>query len=304
LPARRAQAADTDAVVEIDDSLGDAIDARAARRLIRLELADVDLRPPNGARRPAALFFRVLRSGPDLRVELWDRGEFHGARIISSTKAEGPLVARRVALAAAELARRLQKKRLSAAERERANDLRRSAERQREQALTVEGPFAVRTSIEGASIASFAGAMVGPSAHAEFSIHRATRLDLGAAWLLGAANDHSKLEWFELSLGPSQRFKLSGGLDLDVGAEAAFAVTHFGHVRAVDDISSERETWTARTAALVRLEPRLTRRLRLSIGGSFGLVLRRMPYLPVRADRELLGGVWLGLGVGVVLTPP
>jgi len=161
----------------------------------------------------------------------------------------------------------------------------------------------VRSALEAATLGDFSAWLFGASARAEISLHRSTRLDLGAAWLFGQAPGRSKLEWFELSFGPSQRLPLGAALDLDLGAEAALALAHFGNARAVDDLPSERETWSARTAALVRLEPRLTRRLRLNLSGSFGLVLRRMPYQLIAADRQLLGELWLGLTAGVVLTP-
>src|SRR6185295_17665832 len=58
---------------------------------------------------------------------LWERGEYHGARVVSGSNAAGQLGARRVALAAAELARRLKKKRQLQAERERAAEAERAA---------------------------------------------------------------------------------------------------------------------------------------------------------------------------------
>ncbi|HYP90384.1 MAG TPA: hypothetical protein VEQ59_19565, partial [Polyangiaceae bacterium] len=105
-----ARAAPASVVVEIDLGAERLVDARSARRLVPLELADVAL--PTTSRGTPVLFFRVLgRDAGTLRLELWERGEFHGARTLSGAGENPQLVARRVALAAAELGRRLARKR-------------------------------------------------------------------------------------------------------------------------------------------------------------------------------------------------
>src|SRR6187431_2323057 len=93
---------------------------RATRRLVQLELSEIDVPQASANKRSRApLFFRVVLVEPDVRVELWERGEYYGARGVSGSNAAGQLGARRVALAAAELARRLQRRRHVQAERER-----------------------------------------------------------------------------------------------------------------------------------------------------------------------------------------
>src|SRR6187399_284920 len=62
------------ASIEIDARAEALIEPRAVRRLVQLELADVDVRPAPG-QRDTVLFVRVLGAGEgQLRIELWERG--------------------------------------------------------------------------------------------------------------------------------------------------------------------------------------------------------------------------------------
>jgi hypothetical protein len=300
---RSSHALDAPVAVEIGDGAETLIDARATRRLIALELADVRVSPVDPSKRQrTSLFFRVVQVGQDLRVELWERGEFHGARTVSGTRAAGQLGARRVALAAAELARRLQKKRQLQAERDRAEDAARKIREERAARQTLEGPLALRSSFEAADIGGLSAALWGPRLLGQVNLSRRVRLDGGLAWLAGDAPDKSQAEWLELSLAPSTRLALSEVLDLDLGLDLAAAWVRFGRVRAVDDIPDQSETWSARAAGVVRFEPRLTRNLRLSVGGAAGLVLRELPFEPLAGGSDRLRGAWLSLDLGVVFT--
>jgi hypothetical protein len=296
-------ARDAPVAVEIGDGAETLLDARATRRLIALELADVNV-PQQDAKHPRpSLFFRVVQVGPDLRVELWERGEFHGARTVSGSNAAGQLGARRVALAAAELARRLQKKRQMQAERERAEQAARLRARAREARRTLDGPLALRPSFAGAAIGEASALLFGPRLLGEWSFAEHTRLDGGLAWLAGEGPEASKVEWLELTLVPSVRLPLDELLDVDLGVDLAAAWVRFGRVRGVDSIPDQSETWSARAAFAVRLEPRLSRKLRLSVGAEAGLVLRELPFEPLSGGTDRLRGVWLSLDLGVVFTP-
>ncbi|MET0794327.1 MAG: hypothetical protein ABW061_22585 [Polyangiaceae bacterium] len=291
-------------MVEIGDSAEALLDARATRRLVALELADIDVPPPVAYKRVAAtLFFRVVMVGQDVRVELWERGEYHGARVVSGTNAAGQLGARRVALAAAELARRLQRKRQMQAERERA------AERVREQLAAeqarraLDGPLALRPSLELASIGRMDATLLGPRLLGQWTFAQRTRIDAGFSWLAGSAPRAANIEWLELSVAPMRRFSLAETLDLDLGLSVAAAWLRMAKVRAVDAIPDQSETWSARAALVARLEPRLSRQVRFSLGVEAGLVLREIPYQPTNGDAQRLAGPWLSLGAGVVYTP-
>jgi hypothetical protein len=302
LAPRRSVAASAPVLVEISDGAETLLDARATRRLLALELSEIKV-PPAGKHPALPLFFRVVQQGQDLRVELWERGELHGARVVSGNSKGGQLSARRVALAAAELARRLQKKRQLQAERERFEQAQRDATRAREAHLALEGPFALRPSALIAGVGGLSSVLAGPRLLGQWSFAPRTRLDAGFSWLAGSAPDSARTEWLELSVAPSRRVSLSETLELDLGVNIAAAWIRLGRVRGVDAIPDQSETWSARAAAAFRLEPRLTRQLRLSIGGEAGLLLREVPFSPLAGGTDRLRGAWLGLDLGVVFTP-
>lgn len=294
-------------LVEISDSAETLLDVRATRRLVALELADIDVPPAGGNRRaPAPLFFRVVQVGRDLRVELWERGEYHGARVVSSSNAGGQLAARRVALAAAELARRLQRTRQYRAERERIDARARAAAAALEARRALDGPFALRPSLATASIGSMSALLVGSRLTSQWTfpaLRPRMRFEVGAAWLAGSAPGSASAEWLELSLSMARRISLADTLDLDLGVSAAAASLRLGRVRGVDDIPNQYETWAARAAISCRLEPRLSRHFRLSVGAEAGPVLRVVPFQSAASEPERLRGLWLGLDLGVVFTP-
>ena len=290
-------------LVEITDSAESLLDARATRRLVALELADIDVPPSGGKRARAPLFFRVVQVDRDLRVELWERGEYHGARVVSGSNAAGQLGARRVALAAAELARRLQKKRQVQAERERAAELVRAAITAAEARRALDGPLALRPSLTVVDIGSLSSTLVGPRLLGQWTFARRMRIDGGLAWLAGSAPASARAEWLELSLAPMRRVALADTLDLDLGVSFAAAWLRLAKVRGVDQIVDQNETWSSRAALVTRLEPRLSRHVRLSIGAEAGLVLRKVPFESLSGSSEHLSGMWLGLDLGVVFTP-
>jgi len=304
LASRESLARGGPAVVEIDDSAESLLDARATRRLIQLELSEIDVRPASGNKRARApLFFRVVQVEHDLRVELWERGEYHGARVILGSNAAGQLGARRVALASAELARRLQKKRQMQAERERVAELERAREAELEASRALDGPLALRSSLEVASIGELSAKVAGPRLLGQWTLAGRTRVEAGFAWLAGSAPAAANAEWLELSLAPMQRVSLTRAVDLDLGLAVAAAWLRLAKVRGVDAISDQNETWSARAAAVVRIEPRLSRQVRLSLGVDAGLLLREVRFQSLSGSAERLHGAWLGLGVGVVFTP-
>ncbi|MEI9941243.1 MAG: hypothetical protein WDO69_28830 [Pseudomonadota bacterium] len=291
-------------LVEIGDSAESVLDARATRRLVQLELSEIDVPPANGNKHARApLFFRVVLVEHDVRVELWERGEYHGARLVSTSNATGQLGARRVALAAAELARRLQKKRQMQAERERASELTRAAEAAREARRALDGPLALRSSFEVATIGDLQATLAGPRLLGQWTFSKRARIEAGFAWLAGSAPGAANSEWLELSLAPMQRVSLAEALDLDLGLAVAAAWLRLAKVGGVDRILDQNETWSARAAAVVRIEPRLSRQMRFSLGVDAGLLLREVQFQSLAGSAESLHGAWLGLGIGVVFTP-
>jgi hypothetical protein len=293
--------------VEIGPRAEAALDARAVRRLVQLELADVNV-PPEAGATDVRLFVRVLATSEagQLRIELWELGEQHGARAVATGPAPGArggssLVARRVALAAAELARGLrQRRRVAAVAAERVR--RRADARARLLAgRTLDGPVALRVGAHG----TFAERLVlaGPVLDGELHVYRGLRLDVGAGWSFGAFDGDRPVEAWSLRLGPMKRFVLGGALDLDLGGRADASVLAFSRVNGADGQRGQYESWWARLEAVARLQPRLARSVRLSFGVTGGTTLRR-PHLELTDGSRLAAGrAFFGAELGVVLTP-
>lgn len=289
-----------EAVLEIDAAAESILDARAARRLISLELAELDV-PPDIYGRTPALFYRVLgRPERQVRVELWELGALYDVRVVSGAQSGGHLLARRVALAAAELARRLRQKRV-ALKREHDRDL----ERLRTLAAlatarTREGPLALRS--EFTAQRSEQLTLLGPALAVE--IGRALRVDF-AGRLLGGWDEKGRALFTlaEIGLGPAYRWRVAPRLDLDFAALASASTVHVAGASAVDAIEGERDTWTARVGLGVRVEPRLARWVRGSVGAEGGLFLRAIPARFPDESSERFRGAYVGVSLGVVLTP-
>lgn len=298
----RAAEAGTSVVVEVDLAAEQLVDARTLRRLIGLELADLGV-PGAAGDRTAALFYRVLgeRDGT-IQLELWERGTLHGSRRISSADRKGLLFARRLALAAAELARGLRQQRLAQRRLELRRRARERAERRALLAATREGPLALRASTSAERGREHSSAGTGLTLGA--TLLGATRLDLGLRLHAGRLDaEHTRFGSVELSVGPAHRLPLTRGLELDVGASLGARLLHVDGARAVDAIAGQDETWTARAGLALRLEPRLSRSLRASVGVEGGTLLRRAPLTLATGDDARLAGPYAGLELGLVITP-
>ncbi len=295
-------------VVEIDELAESLLDARLTRRLVKLELADVDVpvEPlPKGAKHHASLFFRVFVTPTGLvRVELWDRGEFHGARSLSPTYGSPQLRARRIALAAAELARGLRQKRLAearlAARPKKNND---AAEHE-----TRVPPYRFDLAARGgiALVGPGDAWLAGPGLGAGLHVGKHARLELGAAWLAGSsavASPSAKLRWLELSLAPSWDFALARRTTLGAGIVAAASAVHVSGVAGVDDVAGEADTWSSRAAGRVALGVQLSRAVSVALAPEVGAVLRRVPFVDQGGAHGGVGGLWLGATLGVAIDP-
>lgn len=297
----------SEAVIEIDPGAETILDARAVRRQVALELSEIDVPSfgPAGAPVSAAppLFVRVLgRADRQVEVELWARGELSGHRVVSGAESGQHLLVRRVGLAAAELARRLRQKRIIA-ERTRQRqlaELRALAERNARR--TAEGPLALRAEAFGGATRDFGYGGSGLSA--EVTLRRSFRIDVGGRLLSGfEPGEKTRLTWLELDVGPALRLHPRPRLDVDLAAFVGMASVHVSGVRSVDDIASQRDSWSARGGISLRLQPRLARWARLSIGAEGGLTLRPIPIELTDSRHESLGGFYAGGALGVVLTP-
>ncbi len=290
-------------VVEIDAAAERVVDPRSARRLVPLELSDVAVPASSGVRGGPVLFFRVLgRPDGGLRVELWERGEFHGARTLSGANANLQLVARRVALAAAELGRRLARKRDAQLLRDERLRKARAARAREQRDRTQDGPTALRAEL------AFGGSprkllLFGQRLTGELSLTGPLRLDVGGELWAGSLTPHLRVELQGVSLGPAYRLGLTRGLDLDLGLQAAALLVQVPKARLLDGLVDQNSSWSARLAGATHLELRLSRQLRAVAGLEAGGLLRAMPY-STAASFERLSGFWWSGSVGVVFTPP
>lgn len=297
-----AHAAPASVVVEIDGAAERLVDPRSARRLVPLELSDVAL-PVSGARGAPVLFFRVLgRSDGSLRIELWERGEYHGARVLSGAGENPQLVARRVALAAAELARRLARKRAATLARdERLRQAREKVAREQRE-RTQDGPVALRSELAVGAVPAKLR-LFGSRLNGELSLRGPLRLDVGAELWTGSLKPALGTQLEGVSLGPAYRLLLTRGWDLDLGLQAAALLVQIPKARSLDTLTAQTSSWTARLTLAPRLEVRLGRQVRALVGAEAGAVLRPVPYETAQRS-ERLSGMWWGGSLGLVVTPP
>lgn len=289
-------------MVEIDAAAERLVDPRSARRLVPLELSDVAL-PVRGVRGAPVLFFRVLgRSDGSLRIELWERGEYHGARVLNGAGENPQLVARRVALAAAELGRRLARKREASLAREERLRKARDKVAQEQRERTQDGPLALRSELAlGAVPAQLL--VFGQRLNGELSLRGPLRLDVGAELWTGSLTPQLGTQLDGVSLGPAYRLLLTRGLDLDLGLHAAALLVQVPRARALDGLAAQTSSWTARLTLAPRFELRLGRQVRALVGAEAGALLRSVAY-DTEQNSERLRGVWWGASLGVVVTPP
>ena len=268
--------------------------------MVPLELSDVAV--PVGSRGAPVLFFRVLgRPDGSLRIELWERGEYHGARLLGGAGENPQLVARRVALAAAELGRRLGRKREAALQRDERLRKAREARAQLLRERTQDGPIALRSEF---GLGAVPGKLLlfGQRLNGELSLVGPLRLDVGAEVWAGSLEPSLGAELQGVSLGPAYRAILTRNLDLDLGLQAAALLVQAPAARSFDAIASQSSSWTARATGAARLELRLGRQVRALIGAEAGSLLRSVPYTSdVRPER--LSGFWWSAGLGLVVTP-
>ncbi|HEX4339502.1 MAG TPA: hypothetical protein VH062_26530 [Polyangiaceae bacterium] len=282
-------------MVDVDRDAAPLIDPRATERLIELETADVDVPPPVTTSIRPPLYFRILvGTATSLRVELWELGQPYGARSIS-VAGSANLKARRIALAAAELARRLRQRRLAEiAARDRVPESD-DAERAKRAGTPIYGRMTWSAGLHGAAVGLSSAWLLGPGVDATLRFSTGTRVSLGAAWLAGKApafGSSASARFVDLSLSCVQGFTLSPSFDVSAGLVASVDAARIGEpggpaTRALD-------TWSSRAALVLRAEARLVRHLSAAIGPDVGVVLTPISAVGSDGDTHRIGGLWLG----------
>jgi hypothetical protein len=288
-------------MVEVHRDAAPLIDVRATERLMELETADVDVPPPPKLDFRPPLYFRIVALSPTtLRIELWELGQPRGARSVSAA-GNDILKARRIALAAAELARRLRQQRLSEirAAREQPKEVEDTKKRA---GVPIYGRLAWSAGAEAAVLGA-GNWVAGPAVHAALRFHSGPRVMVGGNWLAGEAPSFSSgasLRWAEVNLGIGNGFVVSSGTTLSVHLVASMAALRVGSPSGPS--SAPIDGWSSRLVAGARLEFSLGHSLAFAVGPDLGVVLR-----PVSAESDdgahRLGGLWAGGGLGLTLDP-
>jgi hypothetical protein len=293
------------AVIEVADDVQALVDVRLARRLIRLELADVELPQVNSAAPNAVpqgatqkseevVFVRLLRQGDTLVVELWAKGEFSGERRLSTSDNEQHQ-ARRVALASAELARRVREVRVVERQRVLQEHLVATAASSSKY-LT---PWDVGLDV-GVSSAWWADAdtpLLGPRVTMWAVTESGVGLGItGAAMTAMASGVVSS--WTELALRPSWGTEVNSALSLGVGLQLGASVVGISRQASFPSSEVSQQTWATKVALDARAEWAMNPRMSVFAAPEFGWMLRALA-VETRERPRSLDGVWLGVSLGV-----
>jgi hypothetical protein len=288
-------------IVEFSPAIQDVLNAPVTRRLIQLELAEAKLtpNPSRSYQQPLTLFYRLLLThAGELRIELWERGEFYGARRVSAAHGNKKLLARHVALATAELAQRL-----SRAHSQRAKEVEeverraRQHELARAEAARLER-WALVSVADAAWLPDAEAALLGPRLGFQLNQPKHGRLEFTVGWLFstgGALPGVDGLEWLELKFAPSYRIDRAA---LAIGFDVAAAMLLLSGPAWVDGIAGQRQTWSSRGGAHLHFQPQLSPSLKFHVGAEAAWLLREVPTAAPGEAATQLQGVWLGLSLG------
>ncbi|MBN2192359.1 MAG: hypothetical protein JW751_06050 [Polyangiaceae bacterium] len=311
VPVKAAEPGTVQVVVEIDRGASQLVVPTLTRRLVAIELGDLDVPPAPGLDPPPehrSLFVRLV--GQDeltVRVELWELGEALGAREISFGEGTSEqLRARRIALVAAALGREA-----AMARRREASYL---AEQARLEADAQRAWAASPPDLRTALIAGVRGVVVGtgglvlggPRLEGSLRLAAGATLGLGLTSLTGSVPTLAgspAAEWNELSLAPGWAARFGERARISFAFEVAAATARLLRVRSMDGIEGQSTSWTSRASGRADLELELGRRGSLSLGAAAGMILRPLPVIDRNGNHEEVGGGWLGLDVGWVLDP-
>lgn len=118
---------------------------------------------------------------------------------------------------------------------------------------------------------------------------------LFARWLMGTTAADST-RWLEVGLAADYRVWLGKSVRLAFGADAAFAFSRLGDVRAVDGIMGMRDAWSGRAGGVLGIDMRAFRSGWIGFHVDPGVVLRPVPYEDAAGKRGMIEGFWFGFG--------
>ncbi len=280
-------------------------DPRTTRRLIALELDDLtipgDPLIPGDSSEDVSLYYRIETDDGALRIALWDRGQSAGARRVS-LGGHAALTARRVALAASELARVLARRRsIEAKFLAREAELAEATERQA--ALDAQRSRLGLVARGRADFLLDGAYLLGPSLGVQMNRDFPFRVELGMGFLAGRITDLSPgVGWSMLEgrLTPAWVFPGTRLGDVVLGVPLSAGAARVGSSAFVDGQPDQKSTWLARAGLDLRLQRRVAEHLRLDGGVGAGAMLRTLT-IERGDDRVRLGGLWVGGSLGILI---
>ncbi len=285
--------------IEIADPTRELVNPALVRRLIQLEVSEVEVPPDPEAAADGpegTLYVRVadLEDGT-LSVEMWARGQRVGARRVKAKRSRR-LRARHIALAAAELANQLRRRRVRAR--------RLAQERPVEEPKVEPAPGALRAEflLEAGALGAFVGGgdfwLVGSELRFPLRFRRGPEFAITTSWLGGSTESIGSMRWLEAGVAAGYDWGAGTRTRLAAGAQASVAMVHLGAADAVDREPGQSDTWSARAVVWGSFGPRLSENLELTVRPELGATLRQVS--AQRGDRSArLGGLWLGIGLNV-----
>lgn len=280
-------------------------------RTLRVELQDLVVRaePERLEDGPEDVRLHVLVEATSraFHVEIWDRGERAGRRVVSPDGSP-PVVARRIALAVLELARDLSKER-----ERRAFQLEAARERAHLVELELEQRERVRRLTLGAGVEGTVlpgqAALVGPGARLSFNGDLPFRLSLNIGYQLGGlealrARQGGPLLLSEIRVALEPAYVL-GAFErqrFEVGPILSGSALHVVDGAEFDGLSGQSSSYTLGFGGKVGYEHLVNQILSLRIGVEASVLLRSVPIV-LASEQTELSGVRLGLVLGMMLRP-
>lgn len=280
-------------------------------RALQVELNDLTVRGRQiDGDDPVLLLISVRRENGSMLVEVWDRGDPLGARLVS---ASGPpaVWTRRVALAVSELGREQSRRRQVIAARARAEQARLQQERADLEAQKIREQPRLTASLGSLLLVDHAF-LVGPALGLELNRSFPWRVTLGVGYQMGEVFSLAEARlgggtppWSAVVLGAGAErvFPLGDSLSLSLGVDARALLLHLSGAATLDKISGQRESYAllsgATSALLYRVNPRLAFLLRADVGP----VLRGFS-AELGDGQVMVRGAYAGLSISAALGAP
>lgn len=290
---------------EIDRATEQITDPHLTRRLIALEMGDVDVPPrlvDGEEGEEPALFFRVVDDDGVIRIELWERGEFHGARTLSAQGTKR-LLARKIALATTQLAMRLRRVRLL--ERKQAQEQQEEQELEPPRRLPLQARFILGTEARATLLTGGGAWAVGPGIWTQLRFDSGPVVELGLSHQAGSVEGLQQTSWRWFGGGLRLAHEVHGNESFRVtpGLGLSLAQVQFGGPSRVDGVRGSSQTWSGATTLDVSLQWSVGDSAWLTLRPEVGAALRRVRVEDPSGDVGRVGGALFGLRVGVAFDP-